>query len=383
MVTGVAGSLGTRVVPLLLARPDVERVVGIDLVPPGAADPRLEVRVMDLAARPAPGDPEMVQALRGASSVIHLAWRADDRRGADPAGTAAANRRALTRVLDAAEKAGVGSVVHLSSATVYGAWPDNKIPLTEDERIRPNPEFPFAVSKAEAERAVAEWADGHPAVPVAVLRPAVTVGPGERPLYQALGITRSPGSGDGGRPVQYLHVDDLASAVILAWERRLTGIYNVAPDSGIPEEQARALAGGVARVTLPQRLAVTVSSVGWRLWRKGVPVEARAYADHPWVVAPDRLKAAGWVPGHSSEEALVATDERLHWDDLPPGRRQNYNLIIALVVLVATGAGAAVGVEALRRRRAARAATRPAGPSLRRLARWPGGPRSVPSGRRR
>ncbi len=353
MVTGVSGYLGTRVAALLLARPDVDRVVGIDLVPFGGDDPRLDIRVMDLAARPGPGDPELARVLDGASAVVHLAWRADDRRGVDVSAAAAANRRALDRLLRAAAKAKLGSFVHLSSATVYGAWPDNKIPLTEDERIRPNPEFPFAVSKAEAERLVADWADSHPSVSVAVLRPAVTVGIGERPLYQALGITRSPSSGDGGRPVQYLHVEDLAAAVVLAVENRLSGIYNVAPDTGIPEEQARALAGGVARVTLPGRMAVAVSSIGWRLVRRGVPIEARAYAEHPWVVAPDRLKAAGWVPAYSSEEALVATDERVHWDDLPPGRRQNYNLVIVLVLLIGATAGVAVAIEALRRRRRA------------------------------
>ena len=121
--------------------------------------------------------------------------------------------------------------MHLSSATVYGAWPDNQIPLTEDSPLRPNPEFAYAVGKAEAERALAEWAEDHPDTRVAVLRPAVTVGSPE-PLYEALGATRAPGAGDGRRPVQYLHVDDLADAVILAWERRLSGVYNVAPDTG-------------------------------------------------------------------------------------------------------------------------------------------------------
>ena len=358
MVTGVAGSLGSRLLARLLAHPGVDRVVGIDVVPCPASDPRLDARVIDLAARPGPGDPELQQALSGATAVLHTAWTVPDRRGAshrDQAAAVAANQRALARVLDGAAKAGVESVVHLSSATVYGAWADNKIPLTEDERLRPNPEFSFAVSKAEAERTLAEWADQHPAVAVAVLRPTVTVGSGDRPLYQALGITRSPRSGDGGRPVQYLHIDDLAAAVMLAWERRLAGVFNVAADAGIPEEQARALAGGVARIALPERVALAASSLGWRLWRKGVPVEARAYAAQPWVVSPDRLKAAGWVPGYSSEEALVATDERVHWDDLPPGRRQNYNLLIAVGVLAAAGTGVGVAVELIRRRRRRRA----------------------------
>ena len=358
MVTGVAGSVGPRVVARLLARPDVDRVVGIDLVRVATDDPRFDPRVLDLAARPGPADPELERAMDGADAVLHLAWSVPDGKGAGPddaVAAAAANQRSLVRVLEAAAKVGVTAVVHVSSATVYGAWPDNKIPLTEDTRLRPNPEFTFAVSKAEAERVLADWADGHPAVATAVLRPTVTVGADGRPLYQALGITRAPRLGDEGRPVQYLHVDDLASAVVFAWERRLSGVYNVAPDSGIPEEQARALAGGVAKLSVGGRLAARLADLGWSLWRQGVPVEAQAYATHPWVVAPDRLQAEGWTADYSSEEALVATDERVHWDDLPPGQRQNLNLILIIGGVTLTVGGLIGLFEALRRRRRRRA----------------------------
>lgn len=337
----------------LLARPDVDRVVGLDLIPATISDRRLDLRVIDLSARPGPGDADLERAMDGADSVLHLAWNVPDGKGvvaADVVAAGAANQRSLARVLDVAAKVGVSNVVLVSSATVYGAWADNKIPLTEDARLRPNPEFSFAVSKAEAERVLADWAEGHPAVAVSVLRPAATVGTDGRPLYQALGITRAPRLADEGRPVQYLHIDDLAAAVVLAWERRLTGVYNVAPDGGIPEEQARALAGGVARLSVPDRLAARLASIGWHLWRQGVPAEAHAYATHPWVVAADRLKAAGWVPEYSSEEALVATDERIHWDDLPPGRRQNLNLAVAGGGLAAAVGTAVAVVSALRRR---------------------------------
>ena len=357
VVTGAAGRVGSRVVARLLARPDVDRVVGIDLLPIAPSSPRLDTRAIDLSAGTPGRDHELEHAFEGAASVLHLAWDVPDAKGtvkADTIEAAVANQRALARVLDAADKAGVASVVHVSSATVYGAWADNKVPLTEDERLRPNPEFMFAVSKAEAERVLADWADGHPSVAVAIMRPAVTVGPDGRPLYQALGITRAPRLGDDGRPVQYLHVDDLASAVVTAWQRRLAGVYNVAPDAGIPEDAARALAGGVARFSVPDRLGARLASIGWHLWRQGVPVEAQAYATHPWVVAADRLKAAGWVPEYSSEEALVATDERVHWDDLPPGRRQNLNLLLIAggTLLLAGGAvGAFAAIRRWRRRR--------------------------------
>lgn len=341
VVTGVSGALGSRVARRLLSDPGVESVVGFDAIAPERIPPRLEMHVVDLTA-PEAGY-ELERAMEGADSVIHLAWR-----DYDEGGSSADNRRALTTVLEAVDKAGVPSFVHLSSATVYGAWPDNKIPLTEDARLRPNPEFPFAVTKAEAERVVAEWADGHPSVAVAVLRPAPMVGAEDKPLYEALGIIRAPGRGEGGRLVQYLHVDDLASAAILAASKGLSGVFNVAPDGGVTEDAARALAGGVARVNLPERLAGAVSSLGWRLLRRGVPAEALAYATHPWVVAPDRLKGQGWVAAYSSEEALVATDQRLHWDDLPPGRRQNYNLLVAAVGVTVLVGGV---LELLRRSR--------------------------------
>ncbi len=156
--------------------------------------------------------------------------------------------------------------------------------------------------------------------------------------------------------MQYLHVDDLADAVILAWERRLSGVYNVAPDTGVREDAARALAGGVAKVTLPLRLAHAVAAWTWQLWRRGVPVEARAYAIHPWVIAPDRLKAAGWTPHYSSEEALVATDLRVHWDDLPPGPAPELQPgAWRSAATVALGAGVAGALAAWRSRRRRRA----------------------------
>jgi UDP-glucose 4-epimerase len=352
VVTGVAGSLGQRVAARLAARSDVDRIVGIDVFPPGWSHPKLDVRIVDLAVAPEPDD-ELVAVLEDSESVIHLAWRTSGNRGhvaRQDASVSRSNRGALERVLAAAAITRPQSLVHLSSATVYGAWPDNQIPLTEDAPLRPNAEFPYAVGKAEAERALAEWTDDHPEVRVAVLRPAVTVG-SEEPLYEALGATRAPGAGNGHRPVQYLHVDDLADAVVVVWDQRLSGVFNVAPDTGVREDAARALAGGVARVTLPDRLSRAVAAWSWQLWRRGVPAEARAYATHPWVVAPDRLKAVGWKPKYTSEEAIVATDMRVHWDDLPPGRRQNYNLLLALAGAVGIAAAAVTIVAAWGRRR--------------------------------
>lgn len=354
VVTGVAGSLGQRVARLLLARPDVERVVGIDVAPPPALAAGTEYHRIDLAAADAP---DVAAVAAGADAIVHLAWRtADGRRPTrvEVQATAAANHRAMRRVLEAAATVAPASLVHLSSATVYGAWADNPVPLPEEAALRPNPEFSYAQEKADAERLLAEFSEVHPEVAVAILRPAATVGSPERPLYRALGGIGGPRRGDAGaaRKVQYLHVEDLADAVVLACASRLRGVYNVAPDTGIPEDTARALAGGVSRVSVPERLAGVIWDLGWKVSWLGVPYEARPYALHPWVVAGDRLRAAGWAPRYSSEEAFVATDVRPHWDDLPPLRRQQYTLIGAVTTAgVGVFAMAGVGAAVARRRR--------------------------------
>lgn len=359
MVTGIAGSLGRRVAAHLAAGPEPLRVVGVDAVAGAPLPSSVEMHRLDLAR----GDggtgevaAELAAITAGADVVVHLAWQTADTltAAASPESVRAAgdaNRVALDRVLTAAAGSGTAGLVHLSSATVYGAWADNRVPLTEDAALRPNPEFAYAVGKAEAERVVSDWAADHPAVAVSVLRPAVTVGSPERPLYHALSATRVPAADDGARPVQYLHVDDLAGAVVLAATSGLRGVFNVAPDAGIPESAARTLAGGVATLTLPARLARPLTAWGWDLWRRGVPREARAYTVHPWVVAPDRLKGAGWEPHYSSEEALVATDDRPHFDDLPPGRRQNITMLLVAGGLAAGSLAAGAAVLAVRARR--------------------------------
>lgn len=341
VVTGVAGSLGRRVARLLAGRTDVERVVGID----SAAEPRLPAGVeyhrVDLA-----GGPEVEEllddVLGGSDGVIHLAWRVTTSRrpsASERRAVAEANHLALRRVLSSAASGRPASLVHLSSATVYGAWSDNPVPLPESAPLRPNPGMAFAVEKADAERMVAEAAAQLPEVAVAILRPAATVGSTGPRFYAALGGTAGPRPGDlsASRRVQYLHVDDLAEAVVAAWSSRLRGAYNVAPDAGITEATARSLAGGIARVSVPPRIVGPLWVIGWSLGGRGVPYDVQPYALAPWAIAADRLRAAGWSPRYTSEEALVAADLRPHWDDLPPPRRQRYTLVGAATSVVALG----------------------------------------------
>jgi hypothetical protein len=105
-------------------------------------------------------------------------------------------------------------------------------------------------------------------------------------------------------PLQCLAPADAVSALVLAASGRLRGVYNVAPDDWIGAREA-ARAAGRRRLEVPQRVAQTTAE---RLWRAGMSAATAgelAYQIHPWVLANDRLRQAGWVPTRSSAEAFA------------------------------------------------------------------------------
>lgn len=247
-------------------------------------------------------------------------------------------------VLDAA--ADVPHLVVVSSALVYGAWPTNPVPLTEDAPLRPNPGFEPAVALGEVERLAAVWRDDHPGSTLAVLRSAPAVAEDAAGwLAPMLAAARGVPVGEDDPAGQYLHLDDLAAAVELAVDRHLDGAFNVAPDGWVAGEELKALQGG-PRVRLPGRVAERVASWRWRAGMSPTPPGLLPWTCHPWVVAADRLRALGWTPAHTNEEAFVAGHRPSPWATVSPRRRQE----IALGASVAAAAGAAAGAVAVVRR---------------------------------
>jgi len=339
VVTGAASSLGRAVVRLLARRDDVDDVVGLDLrSQPG-------IGAIDLVS----GD--LVAAFDGADAVIHLA-SAFGPDIASPEIEAAADVVMARRVLEAADKAGIERIVLLSSATVYGPWANNPVPLTEDAPLRPHPDLAYAVQLAEVERVAAEWSGDHPAAAVARLRPVPVVEDGRLGwLARAFDAAADVPTADD-TPGQYLHLADLAAAVVTAWDARLDGPVNVAPAGWLTPTQRRAL-DPVPRLRLPEPVALKIASWRWRLGWAPTPPGVLPYVRHPWVVANDRLVAAGWSETSSNEEAYVVGHEASAIESISPRRRQE----LALGVAGAVGAGAVVVAVALVRRRRRRRRT--------------------------
>lgn len=336
IVTGAASALGQRACALAVADPAVARVVAIDRRPIPTLH-GVETKRVDLATD------DLKPIFEGAATVVHLAQCS----GPEPSAEVGDGDLAR-RVLDAAGDVGVAHAVLLSSAVAYGAWANNPVPLTEEAPLRPNPGVAVAAEKAEVERLAAEWRDAHPGATVAVLRPATTVSSaGNGWLARALARSSALPVTDEEPPAQFLDLGDLASAVDLARRARLDGPRNVAPDGWISGDTVRALAGGAPRVRLPERVALRVASLRWR-WRLApTPPAMLPLTAHPWVVANDRLRADGWEPVATNEEAYVASHRASPWATLSPRRRQE----LALGVSAAVGGLVVVGAAALLRRR--------------------------------
>jgi nucleoside-diphosphate-sugar epimerase len=301
VLTGAAGALGGRVVDRLRSHSEGD-TIEVFVQQPGDAV-----------------DPSVVEC----DVVVDLGSSDHDRR--------AARRESVTEfaaeTLATADRLRASQVVFVSSAMVYGARANNPIPLTEEATLRPDVEFVFARQLASAEELVEQWRLSDPSRATCVLRPALSLAAGgDSRLASALvsGFGRRLAEADP--PSQYLHLDDLAAAVVLAVTERLDGLYNVAPDGWVAGERVRALSGERPRLPLPERLGEFVAGLRWRFQRGPIPPGLLPYTLEPWVVSNGRLRAAGWAPTVTNEQTYVESTEAPWWTTVSPKRRQELAL---------------------------------------------------------
>jgi nucleoside-diphosphate-sugar epimerase len=293
---------------------------------------------------------DLVEALIGDSDVIVWLASAD-------ADARARRRQSATEGFTAtlAQADHARHLVLVSSAMVYGAWANNPVPITEEAVLRPDVEFVYARQLGAVEQLADEWRLEVPGRTVTVLRPALAMAAGSTVgLAAALAAGMGQRFGEDDPPAQFLHLDDLASAVVLAAEQHLDGVYNVAPDSWVAGERVRALAGAVPRLKLPDRLTEVIGNLRWRFQRGPIPPGLRSYTRWSWLVANDRLKAEGWAPTVTNEQAYVEGTEGKWWTMVSPKRRQEIALGGLGAALVALGLIIWRAVRQAQRRRAAR-----------------------------
>ncbi len=328
-ITGAARGLGHALALRLAASPAVRRVIAID-------DHRGDVvgvtwRLADVR------DPTLAGWPRGVDVLVHtdidMAADTEDR------ARRAFNVRAAQTVLTSAAAGRVGRVILVTSAMVYGAAPDNPVPLPEDAPLGVDHDGSVAGDLLEIEQLAQRSPRSHPGMAITVVRPAALVGEGVDTL-----VTRhfeSPRllTVKGCAPRwQFCHVEDLVSALELAVTGKIDGAFAVGCDGWLEEEEVEELSG-LRRVELPAGLTFGTAQRLHRLGITPAPVQDLRYMVYPWVVECQALREAGWRPAYDNAAALVELLKQRAGHHAVAGR-----LLARKEATIAAGAGATVAV---------------------------------------
>src|SRR5918994_612924 len=306
VITGGSGYIGSRLTELLAGRDETERIVDLDVRPPDVPWPKTEYVRGDVRDRAAMR--ELLERERP-DAVVHLAFLLNPIR--DEARMYDIDVNGTLAVLEAASAAGVGQVLVTSSASAYGAFPDNPVPIAEDHPVRGQPDFSYARDKAEADRVCQLWAADHPDRVMTIVRPTIVFGPNvDNYISRAWGNNAFFPIMDGVEPdFQLVHEDDVVSALSGLLGAKAGGAFNLAADGLMRWREAAELLGTRVR----EMSFRTVYRLSGALWRLRIPrVEAPPgnlnFIHHPWIVSNEKLKATiGWEPQHDTREIFEQT----------------------------------------------------------------------------
>jgi nucleoside-diphosphate-sugar epimerase len=272
----------------LLADPDISRVRSVARRPL-PTHPKLQHVRADLR------DPAARRALERVDVLWHLGFQLWRRAGR--------SRMEGTNVEGTAGVAAArpGRIVVASSAAVYGAWPDNPLPIDESVTPRPNAECDYARQKLRAEEICAASA------PTSSLRISGVVGPTADPVVRRLAATSRrlvPAVRGVRQALQFLHEEDAVAALHLAGKRGAAGVYNVAPPDWMDERAYAAIAG--ARVVhVRPRVLLRASEVAFHLHLTDVGADRAVLITGPLALAPGRARQVlGWRASRSSRDTL-------------------------------------------------------------------------------
>lgn len=299
-ITGSSGYLGTSLAGQLAEKPEVERIIGLDVREPARPVDKLTFVRHDMTAE---GLGEIFARER-VDKVVHLAYVVNPLH----------NRKRMREInvggsknlLMACANERVKTVVVASSGTAYGAHPDNPEYLTEDMPLRANPKFQYAAEKQVVEGMVRSFAESYPDKQVKVIRPCIIYGPNVS-NYLSRMVERDHAVVVKGSKsfIQLVHEEDCARAVAgLLWKGS-PGAYNIASDGRISFPQMAEHTGKEVKEVSAWLLRF-VLSLEWLFRSKfNTPPSIVPYLRYSWTMDNSKLKKEiGFSYKYSTEETL-------------------------------------------------------------------------------
>ena len=306
LITGGSGYIGGRLTEVLSARDETEKIIDVDVKPPARSYPKTEFVQGDVR------DGNAIRQLlerHDVDALIHLAFILNPIR--DEAMMYDVDVNGTQATLQAASDAGTPQVMVTTSATAYGAFPDNPKPIAENWPVRGAPDFSYARHKADSDRVCQLWAADHPDRVMTIVRPSIVFGPNVD-NYIVRSFENNPFVPvlDGvEEEFQLVHEDDVASALIALLDAKAGGAFNLAGDGTMTWRQSAELIGKKAREVSLKNMK-RLNAAMWRLHvpRTESPPGNLDFIRYPWVVSTEKLKSeTDWQPRFDTLETFKLT----------------------------------------------------------------------------
>ncbi|MFT4082179.1 MAG: NAD-dependent epimerase/dehydratase family protein [Nocardioides sp.] len=246
LVTGVSRDLGRRFARSAAAHAGVERVIGVDAVPPrgdigGVSFVRADIRNPVIAK---------VIAKEAVDTVVHMSVIATPGSTGGRTMMKELNVIGTMQLLAACQTAPtVRQVVVKSTTTVYGASNRDPAMFSEEMEPRRSPYGGYAKDVADVESYVRGFSRRRPDVAVTLLRCANVLGPTmDSPLAEHLRLPVIPTVLGFDPRLQFLHELDLYAVIGHAIRTGVPGTFNVAGDGFLTLSQ---IARRLGRPTVP------------------------------------------------------------------------------------------------------------------------------------
>ncbi|OZB07921.1 MAG: NAD-dependent epimerase [Marinobacter sp. 34-60-7] len=214
-----------------------------------------------------------------------------------------ANVLGTQKLLDLSQKYGIRRVIVLSTYHVYGAVAYNPALIDESAPLKSAGLSADLVDSVELENLANIYLWRYPELNITVLRPCNIVGPGVRNSMSALlGSERAPVLAGFSPMMQFIHIDDMADALVLAWRKPVKGVFNVAPQDWVAYQQALKLCG-CKRVPIPSVPPQLPRMISKLLNLKSFPPYLLAFFKYPVVIDGRAFtREFGFTPKRSLKE---------------------------------------------------------------------------------